>query len=130
MYNFCLFQKKLKRQPFSSRDRGGGGAGRAAAPPLFCAPPPLFALKRKIIKIKKDLTKVFFRLYSAIFSVFSLISNARHLKGSCAFRSNCSLGPTCPLIKHHALATSSLRSAACFVLPASAEFFYQFYQTK
>ena len=24
------------------RDRGGGGAGRAAAPPLFCAPPPLF----------------------------------------------------------------------------------------
>ena len=24
------------------RDRGGGGAGRAAAPPLFCAPAPTF----------------------------------------------------------------------------------------
>ena len=36
---------------------GGGGAGRAAAPPLFGTPiqPPLFALKRKIIKIKKRL---------------------------------------------------------------------------
>ena len=54
-----------------TRDRGGGGAGRAAAPPLF-------ALKRKIIKIKKDLKQVFFRLYSAIFSAFSLISKARH----------------------------------------------------
>ena len=24
------------------RDRGGGGAGRATAPPLFCAPAPTF----------------------------------------------------------------------------------------
>ena len=61
-----------------NRDRGGGGAGRAAAPPLF-------ALKRKIIKIKKDLKQVFFRLYSAIFSVFSLISNARHFVGLLCF---------------------------------------------
>ena len=42
------------------RDRGGGGAGRAMAPPLFCALPPLFALKRKIIKIKKRLETSFF----------------------------------------------------------------------
>ena len=51
------------------RDRGGGGAGRAAAPPLFCAPAPTFCAKRKIIKIKKKLETSFFRLYSAIFSV-------------------------------------------------------------
>ena len=29
------------------RDRGGGGAGRAAAPPLFCAPAPTFCAKKK-----------------------------------------------------------------------------------
>ena len=29
------------------RERGGGGAGGAVAPPLFCAPAPLFALKEK-----------------------------------------------------------------------------------
>ena len=45
---------------------------------------------------------------------------------SCAFHGNCALGPTCPLIKPHALATPSLRSAACFVLPAPAEFFISF----
>ena len=43
------------------RDRGGGGAGRAAAPPLFCAPAPTFCAKGKIIKLKKkDLKQVFF----------------------------------------------------------------------
>ena len=67
------------------RDRGRGGAGRAAAPPLFAPPPPLLALKRKIAKIKKDLKQFFFRLYSAIFSVFSLISNARHFVGLLCF---------------------------------------------
>ena len=34
------------------RDRRGGGAGRAAAPPLFCAPAPTFCAK-KIIEVKK-----------------------------------------------------------------------------
>ena len=29
-------------QGWDYRGRGGGGAGRAAAPPLFCAPAPLF----------------------------------------------------------------------------------------
>ena len=29
------------------RDRGGGGAGRAAAPPLFYAPAPTFCAKKK-----------------------------------------------------------------------------------
>ena len=29
------------------RDRGGGGAGRAAAPPLFCAPAPTFCAEKK-----------------------------------------------------------------------------------
>ena len=29
------------------RDRGGGGAGRAAAPPLFCVPAPTFCAKKK-----------------------------------------------------------------------------------
>ena len=47
--------------PFSmlelkDRDRGGGGAGRAAAPPLFCAPAPTFCAKGKIIKLKKKKT--------------------------------------------------------------------------
>ena len=103
------------------RDRGGGGAGRAAAPPLFCAPAPTFCAKGKIIKLKKKrLETSFFRLYSAIFSVFSLISNARHFVGLLCF------SPTCPLIKRYALATPSLRSAACFVLPAPAEFFISF----
>ena len=60
------------------RDRGWGGAGRAAAPPLF-------ALKRKIIKIKKRLETSFFRLYSDIFSVFSLILNTRHFVGLLCF---------------------------------------------
>ena len=91
---------------------------------FLAPPPPLFALKRKIIQIKKRLETSFFRLYFAIFSVFSLISNARHLCGFCAFPGNCALRPTCPLIKRHALATASLRSAACFVLPAPAEFFF------
>ena len=45
---------------------------------------------------------------------------------SWAFRGNCALGPTYPLIKRHALATPSLRSTACFVLPAPAEFFISF----
>ena len=67
------------------RDRGGGGAGRAAAPPLFASPLPLFALKRRIIKIKKRLETNFFRLYSDIFSVFSLILNARHFVGLLCF---------------------------------------------
>ena len=31
----------LTNNPYN-RDRGGGGAGRAAAPPLFCAPAPTF----------------------------------------------------------------------------------------
>ena len=31
--------------PTIYRDRGGGGAGRAAAPPLFCAPAPTFRAK-------------------------------------------------------------------------------------
>ena len=30
-----------------NRDRGGGGAGRAAAPPLFCVPAPTFCAKKK-----------------------------------------------------------------------------------
>ena len=29
------------------RDRGGGGAGRAAAQPLFCAPAPTFCAEKK-----------------------------------------------------------------------------------
>ena len=29
------------------RDRGGGGAGRAMAPPLFCTPAPTFCVKQK-----------------------------------------------------------------------------------
>ena len=55
------------------RDRGGGGAGRAAAPPLFCAPAPTFCAKGKIIKLKKkkkDLKQVFsvhIPLYSLYF---------------------------------------------------------------
>ena len=32
---------------FLSRDRGGEGTGRAAAPPLFCAPAPTFCAKKK-----------------------------------------------------------------------------------
>ena len=32
---------------YLNRDRGGGGAGRAAAPPLFCAPAPTFCAKKK-----------------------------------------------------------------------------------
>ena len=44
-----------------NRDRGGGGAGRAAAPPLFCAPAPTFCAKGKIIKFqKKGLETSFF----------------------------------------------------------------------
>ena len=43
--------EQLSFQAPKDRDRGGGWAGRAAAPPLFCAPAPTFALKRKIIKI-------------------------------------------------------------------------------
>ena len=31
------------------RDRGGGGAGRAAAPPLFCAPAPTFCESNTMI---------------------------------------------------------------------------------
>ena len=69
-----------------NRDRGGGGAGRTAAPPLFCAPAPTFCAKGKIIKLKKKrLETSFFRPYSAIFSVFSLISNARHFVGLLCF---------------------------------------------
>ena len=54
------------------RDRGGGGADRAAAPPLFCAPAPTFCAKGKIIKLKKkkDLKQVFsvhIPLYSLYF---------------------------------------------------------------
>ena len=30
-----------------ARDHGGGGAGRAAAPPLFCAPAPTFCAEKK-----------------------------------------------------------------------------------
>ena len=32
-----------------ARDRGGGGAGRAAAPPLFCAPAPTFCKSNTMI---------------------------------------------------------------------------------
>ena len=63
------------------RDRGGGGAGRAAAPPLFCAPAPtccaktlplpLFALKRKIIKIKERL-ETSFSVYIPLYSLHFL----------------------------------------------------------
>ena len=35
------------REGMFHRDRGGGGAGRAAAPPLFCAPAPTFCGKKK-----------------------------------------------------------------------------------
>ena len=34
------------RNSRESRDRGGGGAGRDAAPPLFCAPTPTFCAKK------------------------------------------------------------------------------------
>ena len=63
------------------RDRGGGGAGRAAAPPLFYAPAPtccaktlplpLFALKRKIIKIKERL-ETSFSVYIPLYSLHFL----------------------------------------------------------
>ena len=42
------------------RDRGRGGAGMAAVPPLFCALAPTFCVKRKIFEIKKRLETSFF----------------------------------------------------------------------
>ena len=89
-----------------------GVAGRAAAPPLF-------VLKRKIIKIKKKTRKkIFFRYILCIFFNFK---QQAFCVASVLFAVIVP-GPTCPLIKCHALATPSLRSAACFVLPAPAEF--------
>ena len=43
---FSKLKSWLKTQR-KHRDRGGGGAGRAAAPPLFCAPAPTFCAKKK-----------------------------------------------------------------------------------
>ena len=108
-YRDCLGRLDIAIQVIFTTELVLGHSGTAEGEGLvgprpyhfLTSPPPLFALKRKIIKIKKDLKQFFFCLYSAIFSVFSLISNAR-----------------------------PLRSAACFVLPAPPEFFYQFYQTK
>ena len=97
---------------------------------FFAPPPPLFALKRKIIKIKKTWNK-FFSVYIPLYSLyFRQFQMPGILWGSCTFRGNCALGPTCPLIKRHALATPSFRSAACFVLPAPAEFFISFIRGK
>ena len=42
------------------RDRGGGGADRAAAPPLFCAPAPTFCAKKKNNSNKKKTWNKFF----------------------------------------------------------------------
>ena len=36
------FYGRISRKISFLRDRGGGGAGRAVAPPLFCAPAPTF----------------------------------------------------------------------------------------
>ena len=38
---------ELSGLTLSCRDRAGGGAGRAAAPPLFCTPAPTFCAKKK-----------------------------------------------------------------------------------
>ena len=40
---------QLLDSPPTCRDRGGGGAGRAAAPPLFCAPAPTFGKSHTMI---------------------------------------------------------------------------------
>ena len=55
-----------------NRDRGGGEAGRAAAPPLFCAPAPTFCAKGKIIKLKKKKTwnKFFPSIFRYILCIF------------------------------------------------------------
>ena len=52
--------KQTKGGATYNRDRreGGGGAGRAAAPPLFCAPAPTFCAKK--LKLKKRLETSFF----------------------------------------------------------------------
>ena len=104
-------------------------------PHHFFAPPlPLFALKRKIIKIKKNTWNKFFSVYIPLHSLyFLLFQTPGILWGSCAFRGNCALGPTCPLIIRHALAClghpfASFGSVCC--TSSSGRVFYQFYQTK
>ena len=51
-YGFQILQATIFQIPesgfsYMGRDREGGGAGRAAAPPLFCAPAPTFCAKKK-----------------------------------------------------------------------------------
>ena len=103
----------------NNRDRGGGGAGRAAAPPLFCAPAPTFCAKGKIIKLKKkDLKQGFFpSIFRYILCIFFNFKRQAFCGAPVLFA---------VIVPCHALATPSLRSAACFVLPAPAEFFISF----
>ena len=44
---FFFIEETEKNSANLPRDRGGGGAVRAAAPPLFCAPAPIFCAKKK-----------------------------------------------------------------------------------
>ena len=98
---------------------------------FFAPPPPLFALKGKIIKIKKILeTSFFLSIFLYILCIFFNFKHQAFCGAPVLFAVIVPWGRLAPWSERHALATPLLRSAACFVLPAPAEFFYQFYQTK
>ena len=117
-----------KLQNSDSEDISGTAEGEGLVGPqphhFLAPPPPLFALKSKLIKIKKRLETSFFpSIFRYILCIFFNFKRQAFCGAPVLFAVIVSVGPTFPLIKRHALATPSLRSAACFVLPFRAEFF-------